>query len=466
MNELNRYNRQELIEGWNQKRLTDATVSIIGSDFLAQYVAIPLVALGVGNVRLIDDTKARGEAFLDMELKGGSKAASLEQMLKVMNPSVSTRGYGTQMIGDAAKYFLQGSQVVIDTTNSPRSKALAIESVLGTDAQGYMASCSQYSGKILRFDREDGPGIRYLLNGFVGAEQGETVSMVLGGLIAEEVKKDLMAGTDPLKVPLCYNLTDKDRFSSKAERQAPERLFGEFYGRKALMIGAGALGNFVAIGLARMGVGQIDVIDPDTVEDTNLNRQVLYYDCVDKEKASALSAKIRTMGRGLIKSAGFVGRFDENSAFDTGYDLILDCVDSFIVRAVISDYAIAHKVPLISGGTDYQAGQVAVYVPGKTACMDCQLSIHDLARKADERRKKIGCIEAPNPSVIMTNQIIAGIMTNEARTVFCPQRYGEPINGIIKYGSGLENRAGVTRIGKICDCKARGGLTVEYREIQ
>ena len=111
---LNRYDRQELIEGWDQQKLTDATISIIGSDVLAQYIALPLTALGVGSIRIIDNERATGEGFLDFELKGGSRAKTLELALERVNPSIDIKSYSSTLVSEGSKYFLQGSDLIID----------------------------------------------------------------------------------------------------------------------------------------------------------------------------------------------------------------------------------------------------------------------------------------------------------------------------------------------------------------
>lgn len=471
-----RYQRQELIKGWDQGKLEAATVSIVGCGYMGQYAAIPLAALGVGNIRLIDDSISNGEMFLDFELeKRIPRAHSLEEKLKIVNPDLNVIGISSRVLGDAAKYLLRGSSFIVEATNNPTSKAVVMEYCHETGTPFISCSGMPYYGKALMHNRR-GIDVRYLLPEFKGGEQDEFVSMIFGGLIAEEVKKVIMKNDGILQVPLYYNFTssnsngNRERFSRRDDIGSENggtggeshKELADLYGKlSALIVGAGALGNFVALGLAKLGFGRADVIDHDTVEQTNLNRQVLYYDQVDKEKAKALAAKIRKISSGKVKADGIVEKFTEKSEFERKYDLLLDCVDNFTVRAIINDYALAHGIPLISGATDFQAGQAANYVPGKTACMDCQLNIHEEGRKAQQARRRAGCLEAPNPSVIMTNQIIAGIMVNEARTAFHPELHGEPINGILKYGSTLEARLGINWITKTCSCKPKGGLSAE-----
>ncbi len=467
INERERYNRQQLIGGWDQQKLSDAKVTIIGSDYLAQYCAIPLVALGVGRVRLVDEAPAKGEHFLDFTIQRGTRVGSLEQILGHVNSSIKVFGIASPIVADTSRYFLEQSDLIVEATNDPRSKAIVIDYAHEKSIPVLSGSTKANYGKVMLYHRQ-GHDVRYLLPEFEGQAQDEIVSLVLGGIIAEEVKKVIMGDEHKLDRTLYYNLTNPQRFTFQpgdfargqaVQNQAP------LAEKSVLMVGAGALGNFVGMGLAKLGVGRVDVIDPDRIEDTNLNRQVLYYNVVGRLKATALAKKLKRIGNGNMESEGFADTFTEKKEFERHYDLIMDCVDNFTVRAVIHDYAVQHKIPLISGGTDYKDGQMVLYVPGKTACVDCQLDIHAEGRKAVEERRQAGCLLAPNPSVITTNQIIGGMMVAEARTVFDPGGYGSPFNGKIMYRSQAAERVGMTALKKICACEPKGGLSIEPREI-
>jgi molybdopterin/thiamine biosynthesis adenylyltransferase len=449
-NEMSRYNRQELIEGWDQKKLTNSTVTILGSDVLARYILMPLAALGVGRIRIIDNSKARDEMFLDLELKGDSRVKSLEEAIAKINPYVQVEAIHANVISDASKYFLEGSNIIIDATNSPRSKAIALDYCVGQSVPMIAAASRDYYGKIVQ-DKKERNDLQMLLHDFAERPQDEFVSMVMGGLVAEEVKKVLMGEKNQLVAPLYYNMRSEKRFTHDMKSRIKPRELGEFIDKKVLIVGAGALGNFVAMGLANMGVGSIDIMDYDIVEDTNLNRQVLYYDSVGRKKAEALAEKVSKIGRGIVKGKIIDDKFTPETTLKAKYDIIFDCVDNFTARAVMNDYAVKNRIPFISGGTDYQAGQVVVYAPGKTACAECQLNLKELAAKAEERMRQ-SCIYAPQPSVIMTNQVIGGMMVNEARTLFNPEKYGAPINGMLKYGTKLEYRLGVNFLEEPCAC--------------
>ncbi|KKS74177.1 MAG: UBA/THIF-type NAD/FAD binding protein [Candidatus Gottesmanbacteria bacterium GW2011_GWC2_42_8] len=215
------------------------------------------------------------------------------------------------------------------------------------------------------------------------------------------------------------------------------------------VLGAGALGNFVALGAALEGVGNIDILDFDEVEAHNLNRQIMFYDSVGQKKSTALAEKIKQL-RPDIKVRGLVGKLDEKTTYFEQHkpDVILDCVDNFATRAITNYFAVHYGIPLVSGGTNSQSGQVVVYEPGMSACLDCKLGVEKALGMALQGSK---CTNAPDPSVIMTNEVIGGMMVGEALKVF-DKGYGAPVSRILKYDSTVPVRGGLIGADESCGC--------------
>ena len=114
------------------------------------------------------------------------------------------------------------------------------------------------------------------------------------------------------------------------------------------------------------------------------------------------------------------GCFDRKTDI-SGFDGVFDCVDNFETRIIISEKGkIARKV-LISGGTSATAGQVIVYDPADGGPTPAEiLGLHEIvdSRKAShDKRIRTACRYIPDPSVIMTNQIIGGLMVDAYRVV-------------------------------------------------
>ncbi|MFH1637994.1 MAG: ThiF family adenylyltransferase [Candidatus Woesearchaeota archaeon] len=446
-----RYNRQNLIEGWDQSKISNAKVAVVGSDFTARHVIMPLAALGIGNIRILDNSRAYGDIFLDKEMKGDSIVSELEAIVEKANPDVSVTPVHATLVNDASKYLLEGVDLVVEATNDPRSKVLAMEYCDNAEVPMISLSSMRDYAKLLLFDGDD-MDPSYLLPEFRGESQDEFVSLVMGGIVVDEVKKILMHDEDILEKILYYNLTVPERFTF-GRKESKEKEIGEFGRYKALVIGAGALGTFVGPGLMRLGMGEITIIDYDVIEESNLNRQILYYGQVGRNKSEALAEKLKKISYGLLEIEPRVEKFDENFK-NEGYDIVYDCVDNFATRKCISDWAIKHNIPLISGGTSYVAGQCAIYIPGKTSCINHQLNLEEHAEEsvtADEG----GCALAPNPSTIMTNQVISGYMVNETKAVLKPDKYVSPEMGTLRYDTSLETRIHTKKSSHVCDCGKR-----------
>ena len=167
-------------------------------------------------------------------------------------------------------------------------------------------------------------------------------------------------------------------------------------------------------------------MDPDVVEITNLNRQVLFYDAVGTHKAQTLSNKLNTLFG--ISSKALIAYFDGNSDI-ASYDVVFDCVDNFESRIILSEKCKCHRKILISGGTSADAGQVIIFNPADGDVTPAEmLGLYDIVEKRNPevyQRQRAGCIYQPDPSVIMTNQITAGFMVDTYRSLITGQK---PVN--------------------------------------
>ncbi|MDN5358836.1 MAG: molybdopterin-synthase adenylyltransferase [Candidatus Diapherotrites archaeon] len=129
---------------------------------------------------------------------------------------------------------------------------------------------------------------------------------------------------------------------------------------RVLVAGAGGLGNFVATELALAGVGEIVIVDPDTVEIHNLNRQFLYREeDIGKYKAEIAEERLKEINP-HVSVKGFVGRWQDLDL--NGYDLVFDCLDTWeekrgLMRSV--------NGVLVSGSVGEDVGFVSVLVKGE-----------------------------------------------------------------------------------------------------
>jgi adenylyltransferase/sulfurtransferase len=132
---------------------------------------------------------------------------------------------------------------------------------------------------------------------------------------------------------------------------------------KVLVIGAGGLGCPALQYLATAGVGTIAIVDDDTIDITNLHRQILYTaDDIGKNKAIAAKAKLQTLNP-EIQVIAITDRLTEQNASEliSQYDIVVDGSDNFDTRYVVGDTCAALQKPLVFGSIYRYEGQVSVF---------------------------------------------------------------------------------------------------------
>jgi molybdopterin/thiamine biosynthesis adenylyltransferase len=142
-----------------------------------------------------------------------------------------------------------------------------------------------------------------------------------------------------------------------------------------LIIGAGGLGSPAGMYLACAGVGHITLVDHDTVDLTNLQRQIAHRTAnVGQPKVESASATLQSLNP-LVQITAVNARAD--AAFLEAHlptvDLVLDCCDNFATRQAVNTACVRHGKPLVSGAAIRFDGQITVYDPrsGQHPCYAC-----------------------------------------------------------------------------------------------
>ena len=144
---------------------------------------------------------------------------------------------------------------------------------------------------------------------------------------------------------------------------------------RALIVGAGGLGSPVALYLGSAGVGCITVVDHDTVDATNLQRQIAHTLAdVGQPKAQSIERSIAAINpdvdiRVVTDRAGDASLTE----LVAQADVVLDCTDNFATRHAINRACLKHGKPLVSGAAIQFDGQVTVYDPrdAQSPCYAC-----------------------------------------------------------------------------------------------
>ena len=143
----------------------------------------------------------------------------------------------------------------------------------------------------------------------------------------------------------------------------------------ALIIGAGGLGSPVLMYLASAGVGRITVIDPDTVDLTNLQRQIAHgMDRLGTPKAESAAHSMAQLNP-EVKVHTVVDRADAAllDHWVPQADVVLDCCDNFPTRHAVNAACVRHRKPLVSGAALRWDAQISVYDvrQAQTPCYAC-----------------------------------------------------------------------------------------------
>ena len=190
----------------------------------------------------------------------------------------------------------------------------------------------------------------------------------------------------------------------------------------ALILGAGGLGSPVALYLASAGVGQITLVDDDTVDLTNLQRQIMHTEArVGQPKVASAEAAIGALNPG-VRVRTVAQRADEAQLTElaAAADIVLDCTDNFATRQALNRACVATGRPLVSGAAIGFDGQISVYDP-RRAASPCYACVFPPTQAVEEARCATMGVFAPLVGIIGTLQ------ASEALKLLCG--IGEPLVG-------------------------------------
>jgi molybdopterin/thiamine biosynthesis adenylyltransferase len=216
-------------------------------------------------------------------------------------------------------------------------------------------------------------------------------------------------------------------------------------GASALIVGAGGLGSPAALYLAAAGVGTLILADPDTVDRSNLQRQILYAeDDIGRPKAEAAADRLAALNPHIFV-AGYHGAFDASTADELceGVDLVLDGTDDFGVRFEVNAACVRHGKPLVSGAIGRWTGQVGVF--GRQPCYRCL--VPEVPPDA-ETCVAVGVVGA-------LAGVVGSMMALEAIKLITGA--GEALEGRLMIYDGLSGETRTVRVGADPECPVCGG---------
>lgn len=244
--------------------------------------------------------------------------------------------------------------------------------------------------------------------------------------------------------------------SAEVERYARHILLREIGGpgqrrlkqAKVLVVGAGGLGSPILLYLAAAGVGEIGVIDDDTVDLSNLQRQIIHTDQrIGMDKVQSAEIAMRALNPYIVVKP-YKQRLDEASAsLVAEYDLVLDGSDNFDTRYLVNRLCVAAGKPLIAGAITQWEGQISVYDPAKgSPCYECVFPVRPAPGMVPTCAE--AGVAAPLPGVI------GSMMAMEAVKLITGA--GESLRGRLLIHDALYGETRVIGIKPRADCAVCG----------
>jgi len=134
---------------------------------------------------------------------------------------------------------------------------------------------------------------------------------------------------------------------------------------RVVIVGAGGLGSPAALYLAAAGVGTIGVVDMDTVEESNLQRQILHStETIGENKVDSAEKTLSTLNPD-VNVITYNTRLNKDNAIEIieNYDVVIDGTDNFQTRYLINDASVKTGTPVVHGSIFQYEGQITVFDP-------------------------------------------------------------------------------------------------------
>jgi adenylyltransferase/sulfurtransferase len=215
-----------------------------------------------------------------------------------------------------------------------------------------------------------------------------------------------------------------------------------------LIVGAGGLGSPAALYLAAAGVGTLTIYDNDTVDLSNLQRQITHHTPdIGTDKVISTRQTLNQLNP-EVKIRAIKQRLegDQLNYEVMQADVVLDCSDNFTTRFAINSACVKQQTPLVSGAAIRFEGQVAVFTPGKnnSPCYNC------LYHSDGEELQNC----ATNGVIAPLTGIIGSIQALEAMKLI--MNIGEALTGRLLLLDGLTMEWNTMKLRKNPDCPTCG----------
>jgi adenylyltransferase/sulfurtransferase len=218
-----------------------------------------------------------------------------------------------------------------------------------------------------------------------------------------------------------------------------------------LVVGVGGLGSAASMYLTYAGIGHITIVDDDSVELSNLNRQTLHWQRdIGKKKPLSAAEKLRGINSSIVITP-ICKKVTESNVDNiiAGADIVIDGLDNYRTRFVVNAACVRKRVPFIHAGVNGLLGQITTIIPGKTPCLACIYSVTPVS-------------EETLPVFGVTPALMASLQVMDAIKLIAG--FGETLKGRMLYFNGESMEFASEDLVKNPKCSVCGTGRGKYKE--
>ncbi len=400
------YARQALLKGWNQQVLKKSRIMIAGMSVLGRELVKDMALIGVGSITIVDPAyleNTKKPAFMMPVVAGRmAKVEVIKKQLHALNPFMTVNTIDTR-IEDVPLSQLKDHEIIVACMNDFKTRAyifgackqLGKPFLEGTclGLQGFVQAWLP-SDQALDADQAFSPtycdvpedarsrtnqGAASIIAGTLGQEIIKVAFKLQGGDIGDVqnpryIQYHGMSGLFEA-YPARKDVLLMNNKPYMLDRDALKR-------STVFIAGVGALGCEIAKDLAVAGVGKLILVDLDTIETSNLSRQLLFrMEDIGKPKAEVAAKRVKELNPDVETEFHFTKIQQLPLSMYEACDVIIAALDNVQARFDLNVLARRVKRPMIEGGTVGFEGHVQVIVPAgakhleETACYRCVVPV-------------------------------------------------------------------------------------------
>ncbi|MHA1371038.1 MAG: ThiF family adenylyltransferase [Promethearchaeota archaeon] len=398
------YARQTLLKGWDQKVLKKSKILVAGLGTLGRELVKDLALIGVGSLTIVDPEtleNVKEPKFLIPPVEGPiTKVQVVKESLSRLNPFMEINTI-SDPVEEIPLNTLREHDLLVGCMNNFRSRTYLYEACKRFNLPYFEGACLGMEGFVQcwmpgdDFEHDDELFSHAYSDDLGAGETNQAAASILAGVLGQEIIKAAFKvqgrNIGDIQMPRYIKYDGATgKFETYPEQKDLLLRRNKIYeldrkllkGAMVFIAGVGALGCEIAKDLALAGIGKLILVDLDTIETSNLSRQLLFrLEDIGKPKAEVAAIRVKELNPDMDVEFYFTKIQDLPQSLYENSDVIIAALDNVQARFDLNVIARKVKRPMIEGGTVGFEGHVQVIIPDglklmdETACYRCVVPI-------------------------------------------------------------------------------------------